>query len=157
MRAATRGPVAKVDPVPVALAKSLNAWDPIALQMLVASNRKLTFKEFQYDNENSKCTSLKLAEAGFYHAGATDATCPFCLKTMSFDPEDDPWAEHKAHCPRCPFVVVNERDEGKWTVRQCVLLIAAIKANSMRDALGQFNAQLNMMEDELDAIKPPTY
>lgn len=88
-------------------------------QFILEKERKASFVNFVYDSKGS-CTSTKvlfkfytyvynyfysyfkaylvqLAEAGFYFVGegtgedSPDAKCPFCLKTMTFDPDDDPW------------------------------------------------------------------
>ena len=48
-----------------------------------------------------------LAKAGFFYYNDTDKVqCAFCLGIIGrWDPTDDPFAEHRRHFPRCPFVL----------------------------------------------------
>lgn len=50
-----------------------------------------------------------MAEAGFYWCGneheIDTVACFVCGKSLDgWDANDDPWAEHKKHAPRCAFV-----------------------------------------------------
>ncbi|XP_031575287.1 baculoviral IAP repeat-containing protein 5-like [Actinia tenebrosa] len=79
-------------------------------------NRKATFIEWPFNDENCNCTSEKMAAAGFYHC-PTDrdqdiARCFVCFKELEgWEPEDDPWKEHKSHSPKCEFLALNKREE----------------------------------------------
>jgi hypothetical protein len=56
-----------------------------------------------------------MAMAGFFYYNKGDCVqCAFCLGILKqWERGDNPWAEHKRHFPRCPFIlnlpVGNER------------------------------------------------
>ncbi|CAJ0956692.1 unnamed protein product, partial [Mesorhabditis belari] len=135
------------------LLKFVQGDNPALLNSLFAKDRLKTFENFVYDDQkDAYCNSKKLAAAGFRFCGDVgepDALCPFCSKEMSFDPEDDPWDEHKKHCPKCPFVVVNELDEAKWTVDNLLLLIAALQTNEKKAAVTKLSDQLATMFNDV--------
>ncbi|VVD02646.1 unnamed protein product [Leptidea sinapis] len=78
--------------------------------------RVKTFKYWPY-NDNNKCNIRNMAEAGFYSVatGDTDVDavkCFLCGKELDgWEPEDDPWAEHKSHAAYCAFVQLNKRED----------------------------------------------
>lgn len=46
-----------------------------------------------------------MAEAGFFWKGIDSVACFLCGKELDgWEPEDDPWSEHKKHAPQCVFV-----------------------------------------------------
>ncbi|KAF1751524.1 hypothetical protein GCK72_018078 [Caenorhabditis remanei] len=82
-----------------------------------------TFKNYIYDDySNATCTSKTLARAGFVWTGDESAMCPFCLKDLSFDPDDDPWEEHKKRGSECEFVQLGKLDDLKLTLADCISL-----------------------------------
>ncbi|CAI5453302.1 unnamed protein product [Caenorhabditis angaria] len=90
-------------------------------------DRALTFKKFPFDSmKTATCTSAALAAAGFYCTATkeapTSAKCPFCLKELEFDPEDDPWEEHLKRGQNCEFVKLNKLDDKSWTVEETIRL-----------------------------------
>ncbi|KAK7111453.1 hypothetical protein V1264_011080 [Littorina saxatilis] len=69
--------------------------------------RLKSFKDWPFEDAN--CNAEKLADAGFYHIPSDqspDATrCFACYKELDgWEPEDDPWSEHKKHSAQCPFL-----------------------------------------------------
>ncbi|XP_041364012.1 baculoviral IAP repeat-containing protein 5.2-A-like [Gigantopelta aegis] len=74
-----------------------------------------SFKNWPYSEEYN-CTPQKLAEAGWYHCPTNqepDAVrCFVCLKELDgWEPNDDPWEEHKKHSPQCPLLKLNSKVE----------------------------------------------
>ncbi|VVC86612.1 unnamed protein product [Leptidea sinapis] len=84
--------------------------------LFLEDERVKSFKNWPY-NDNNKCNIRKMAEAGFYSiaTGVHDADavkCFLCGKQLDgWEPEDDPWAEHKSHSPYCAFVQLNKRED----------------------------------------------
>eukprot|EP00038_Savillea_parva_P004438 m.137818 g.137818 ORF g.137818 m.137818 type:complete len:318 (-) comp11471_c0_seq3:102-1055(-) len=71
------------------------------------ANRLKTFKFWPHKTFKHKAKAF--AAAGFVHCPSDDATdmvrCFTCNKHLAgWEPEDDPWEEHKSHCKQCPFV-----------------------------------------------------
>ncbi|CAI2353842.1 unnamed protein product [Caenorhabditis sp. 36 PRJEB53466] len=90
---------------------------------LFAKDRLATFKNFSLDKiEDARCTSDELARAGFYCTGIESAKCPFCLKELDFEPEDDAWSEHKQRGVNCEFVKIGKPDDTKLTVEDVIRL-----------------------------------
>lgn len=61
-----------------------------------------------------------MAEAGFYWCGSTRepdiVACFICGKILDgWEPQDDPWTEHRQHAPQCAFVKIG-RSENQLTV-----------------------------------------
>merc|ERR1712098_895045 len=60
-------------------------------------------------------TPKRMAEAGFYFCGGDNepdlVRCYFCRKELDgWEPEDDPWEEHKSHTRgKCPYVNLGKR------------------------------------------------
>ena len=65
--------------------------------------RVKTFKNWSSRTQNP----LVLAKAGFFFFNDGDKVqCAFCLRIIGeWERDDDPFAEHKTHFPRCPFVL----------------------------------------------------
>ncbi|KXJ23670.1 baculoviral IAP repeat-containing protein 5 [Exaiptasia diaphana] len=92
--------------------------------MNIEKNRRATFVDWPFDEDDgSKCTSDKMAEAGFYHS-PTDrdpdvARCFVCFKELEgWEPEDDPWQEHKKHSPRCTFLLTKNKNSEDITIEE---------------------------------------
>ncbi|CAO4379337.1 unnamed protein product [Caenorhabditis nigoni] len=87
-------------------------------------DRLASFKNYKYDSDqNATCTSKALARAGFVFSGETSAVCPFCVKCLDFDPEDDPWEEHKNRCGDiCEFVRIGKLDDSQLTFAETIAL-----------------------------------
>ncbi|KAL8583292.1 hypothetical protein ACOMHN_043069 [Nucella lapillus] len=87
-------------------------------------HRLKSFKNWPF--EDGDCCADKLAEAGFYHIPtdqSPDATrCFACYKELDgWEPNDDPWSEHKKHSPACPFLKMGVPVE-QLTIQQLVKL-----------------------------------
>ena len=97
-------------------------------------NRLVTFSDWPYDHGDCVCTSEKMAEAGFFHIPSDSepdlVRCFVCLKELDgWEPQDDPYAEHKKHSPKCQFIKMNKK-EADWTIED--LLKMEIKRQQAR-------------------------
>ncbi|CAD5115143.1 DgyrCDS4147 [Dimorphilus gyrociliatus] len=92
--------------------------------------RLASFKNWAFDDiEDSICTSVKLAEAGFFRPYPRKrpdlAECYICLKPLEgWEEQDDPWTEHKSHMPTCPLSKLRDKgiDVNNLTVEQRIKL-----------------------------------
>lgn len=106
---------------------------------LLEKNRLASFKSWPF-TDKQKCSikkvssevsvlprvqrlrlSFQMAEAGFYWKGnevdVDSAACFLCGKVLDgWEPNDDPWSEHRKHAPQCAFVKLG-RPERQITVR----------------------------------------
>ncbi|KAL1122338.1 hypothetical protein AAG570_003743 [Ranatra chinensis] len=94
-------------------------------------NRLRTFSKWPFADGN-KCIPEKLAQAGFYKIEHTNdgTVCYYCEKELDgWEPEDDPYEEHKAHSGRCPLVeMFSSKPPESVTVEQVIdLEVARIK------------------------------
>lgn len=77
--------------------------------------RLKTFKNWPFD-KTKKCNINNMAEAGFYSVATSDedadaAKCFLCGKELDgWEPEDDPWHEHKSHAAKCAFVQLGKKE-----------------------------------------------
>ncbi|KAK3705189.1 hypothetical protein QZH41_013985, partial [Actinostola sp. cb2023] len=92
--------------------------------MNIEENRKATFVDWPFDDaDNCNCTAEMMAAAGFYHC-PTDrdpdvARCFVCFKELEgWEPEDNPWEEHKRHSPNCVFLLKRNKDQKETTVEE---------------------------------------
>ncbi|XP_011435625.2 baculoviral IAP repeat-containing protein 5 [Magallana gigas] len=91
--------------------------------MLYLPNERLkTFKSWPLGFD-CNCTPNKLAAAGFFHCPTEDepdaVRCFFCMKELDgWEPNDDPWAEHQSHSPKCPFLIIGKKAMESWTVAE---------------------------------------
>jgi len=80
-----------------------------------------------------------MAEAGFFHAPSDRdpdiARCFVCFKELEgWEPEDNPWAEHKSHSPKCDFLLLNKKEED-WTVEDFLELETKRQINRMQKTI----------------------
>uniref|UniRef100_A0AC34QU69 Uncharacterized protein n=1 Tax=Panagrolaimus sp. JU765 TaxID=591449 RepID=A0AC34QU69_9BILA len=100
--------------------------------LLYTEQRLKSFKKWPFDPKSTKtktqntCTSVNLAKAGYIFFEDNCATCVFCGKTLEFEPQDNPFNEHRSHSPNCVFLEMMEKDETEWTVKEFEVLIAAL-------------------------------
>ncbi|XP_005108138.1 baculoviral IAP repeat-containing protein 5 [Aplysia californica] len=83
--------------------------DEKEIVLFVEHQRLKTFQKWPNDPDWT-CTPEKLAAAGFYFRPSPEAPdnvcCPFCNKELDgWEPDDDPYQEHKKHSPRCSFLL----------------------------------------------------
>ncbi|KAL4239533.1 Baculoviral IAP repeat-containing protein 5 [Mactra antiquata] len=81
--------------------------------MIFEDCRKKTFSDWPFDGDNS-CNPAALAAAGFYHIPTNEepdaARCFCCFKELDgWEPDDNPWSEHKRHSPDCAFLSLNKQ------------------------------------------------
>lgn len=79
---------------------------------------------------------LTMAEAGFFHCPTDQepdaAMCFMCLKELDgWEPDDDPWQEHKNHSPQCPFLTLKGPIES-MTVEEFLNLEATRQKNKLK-------------------------
>eukprot|EP00742_Colponemidia_sp_Colp-10_P004623 GILJ01004933.1.p1 GENE.GILJ01004933.1~~GILJ01004933.1.p1 ORF type:complete len:146 (-),score=15.36 GILJ01004933.1:276-713(-) len=72
------------------------------------ANRLKSFARWPH-KDYKLATPAKLAEAGFVYQPAAEqddrCVCAFCNVTLiGWEPQDDPWNEHRRHSPLCPFL-----------------------------------------------------
>uniref|UniRef100_A0A1I7UAR7 Inhibitor of apoptosis-like protein n=1 Tax=Caenorhabditis tropicalis TaxID=1561998 RepID=A0A1I7UAR7_9PELO len=92
-------------------------------QFVFYKDRLATYKNFSLDEvPDATCTSKTLARAGFVCTGEESAKCPFCLKELDFEAEDDPWDEHKKRGSDCEFVRIGKLDESTLTLAETIIL-----------------------------------
>lgn len=99
-------------------------------------NRLETFKDWPFTEETgSCCTAMKMAEAGFFHSANDSvdvARCFVCLKELEgWEPEDNPFEEHRKHSPKCEFLLLNKKEED-WTVQEFLELETKRHMNVMQ-------------------------
>ncbi|XP_065660166.1 baculoviral IAP repeat-containing protein 5.2 [Hydra vulgaris] len=92
----------------------------LEFSMHMEKNRKATFVDWPYDDESCLCNSKNMAEAGFFRLKSENepdlVKCFVCLKQLDgWEPEDDPWKEHKYHSSKCAFIKLNKK-ECDWTM-----------------------------------------
>ncbi|CAD6196097.1 unnamed protein product [Caenorhabditis auriculariae] len=109
-------------------------------KFLFQKERLKTYNRFIFDKKpGARCTSAKLAEAGFRFTGSKKepslAQCCFCEKEMHFEIEDDPWQEHIDHTKNCPFVKLNKLDENEWTLQDALALVSVASSLSAANAM----------------------
>ncbi|KAH9282890.1 Baculoviral IAP repeat-containing protein 5 [Echinococcus granulosus] len=97
--------------------------DPLTL----VPGRIATFKKWPHTRPEDKCVPQTLADAGFYHrpdVSEDSVQCFVCHKLLyGWASDEDPMAEHKAHCPDCAFVRLVEAHGGGYekAPRQAVI------------------------------------
>ncbi|XP_074605814.1 baculoviral IAP repeat-containing protein 5-like [Acropora palmata] len=100
-------------------------------------NRLATFQDWPFTEETgSSCTATKMAEAGFYHSpndrDPDIARCFVCFKELEgWEPDDNPWEEHKSHSAKCEFLLLNKKEED-WTVEDFLELETKRQINRMQ-------------------------
>uniref|UniRef100_A0A914HFQ7 Survivin n=1 Tax=Globodera rostochiensis TaxID=31243 RepID=A0A914HFQ7_GLORO len=100
------------------------------LNLFVFENRLASYEgKWRY---TEGCTAEKMACAGFYctekRKNSDAAKCYVCQHEMLWDPEDDPWEEHKKHRPDCLLVKIGKQNEAEFTVREVLLLMAHVQS-----------------------------
>ncbi|XP_060603746.1 baculoviral IAP repeat-containing protein 5-like [Ruditapes philippinarum] len=103
--------------------------------MLFTDYRLKTFTDWPFDEDNS-CNPYALASAGFYHIPTNeepDATrCFCCYKDLDgWEPDDNPWEEHRKHSPHCAFLSLNKSVE-KLTVDEFLKLECERQKNKLK-------------------------
>ncbi|XP_058791458.1 baculoviral IAP repeat-containing protein 5 [Phymastichus coffea] len=114
--------------------------------------RLQTFKHWPFKSDEH-CNPESMAAAGFYAVGGEDepdlAECFMCSKQLDgWEPEDDPWQEHKKHQPNCPFVEINKTDESQLTVKE---LFHLMEKHYKRKMTGDFEKCIEEMKKEWKA------
>ncbi|XP_065179658.1 baculoviral IAP repeat-containing protein 5.2-like [Sycon ciliatum] len=106
------------------------------------------------------CTPENMAKAGFFHIPSAMepdlVRCFVCQKELDgWDPDDDPWSEHKSHSAKCPFLLLS-KDIGKLTVKDFLAL--ELKRQVARaeffckQELAQLKKEADVCRKELDKL-----
>ncbi|XP_051158137.1 baculoviral IAP repeat-containing protein 5 [Leptopilina boulardi] len=109
-----------------------------------------TFENWPYQSANM-CNPEKMAAAGFYFVGNKNepdlVECFICSKQLDgWEPNDDPWAEHKNHKSSCAFVKLNKQEEMSWTIEDLYLLVWE---SGKKDLEKEFNVAKNKLDNHI--------
>lgn len=133
--------------------------------MLVLANRLATFSLWPFnEEEGAGCTPAKMAEAGFYACGDSNAPdlarCYFCRKELDgWEPEDDPWSEHKSHARgNCPYINLGKKPH-ELTVEDVLGVLEPAKHKIVITKLQeaweqQFDLDCEATRNEIDRLAP---
>jgi baculoviral IAP repeat-containing protein 5 len=129
-------------------------------EMMMTQARLKTFKSWPFD-EDSSCTPLKMAEAGFYCCGSVAepdlVRCFFCRKELDgWDPEDDPWSEHVGHAKgKCGFVNLGKKSD-ELTVQDMYNLFpqkyAMVVSKMLQNRIEMFKKEAEGKRKELEKL-----
>ncbi|KAJ9580201.1 hypothetical protein L9F63_004144 [Diploptera punctata] len=113
-----------------------NEQIPHPTQYVYEIQRLKSFNDWPYDVEDCICTSKKMAEAGFFFCGSNKepdlVQCFVCLKKLDgWEPEDDPWDEHRKHASKCPFVEIGKK-QSKLTYPQQYKILKEAAVNMLK-------------------------
>ncbi|CAH1264086.1 BIRC5 [Branchiostoma lanceolatum] len=100
--------------------------------------RLSTFNDWPFDDD-CLCAPSKMAAAGFYHIPTDQhpdlVRCYVCLNELEgWEPDDDPWAEHKRLHPNCDLVKImkNRKSLDEITVKEFLDLECKRQQNRIR-------------------------
>ncbi|XP_033917065.1 baculoviral IAP repeat-containing protein 5-like [Melopsittacus undulatus] len=115
--------------------------------------RVATFCNWPF-TEGCACTPEQMAAAGFVHCpsenGPDVVQCFFCFKELEgWEPDDDPFKEHKKHSPRCAFISL-QKDVSKLTLQEFLKLDRERMKNAVRKAVSQ---KANDLRDEAKTVR----
>jgi len=112
--------------------------------------------------DNCSCTPQAMAEAGFYWCGSTEepdaARCYFCRKELDgWEPEDDPWAEHKKR-HNCAFIGLGKK-QSELTVADMWGVIVPGRLKSILDKehqewKGKYEEKCDQVREEIEKMGP---
>jgi len=131
--------------------------------MLDVNARLQTFRHWPFNEDNS-CTPKRMAEAGFYFCGGDNepdlVRCYFCRKELDgWEPEDDPWEEHKSHTRgKCPYVNLGKRPH-ELSVQDVLGTLEPGRAKCLINKIfenwqTQFKGKVEEKKREVDACAP---
>ncbi|XP_047995398.1 baculoviral IAP repeat-containing protein 5 [Leguminivora glycinivorella] len=109
--------------------------------------RVKTFKNWPFNDKN-RCNVRNMAEAGFYSVATGDddadaAKCFLCGKELDgWEPEDDPWSEHKSHASKCAFVQLGKNEDE--------LLLSELLSVVKQYMINELNQLNETIKSELD-------
>ncbi|XP_031834715.1 baculoviral IAP repeat containing deterin [Nomia melanderi] len=112
--------------------------------------RLQTFEHWPFQSADNPCNPERMAAAGFIAIGNKEepdlAECFICSKQLDgWDPDDDPWIEHKKHNAQCPFVKLNKLDETTWTVQD---LFDLFKKYEVKECMRELDKGKAKMKEE---------
>lgn len=108
--------------------------------------RLQSFKNWPYGKRKA-CTAAKMAEAGFFFCGSDEepdlAQCFLCRKKLDgWEPQDDPWKEHRKHSSQCYFVKIGKK-ESELTYQELTKIAKEIAINNLKAEHAELKARLD--------------
>uniref|UniRef100_A0A0N5CCB6 Baculoviral IAP repeat-containing protein 2 n=1 Tax=Strongyloides papillosus TaxID=174720 RepID=A0A0N5CCB6_STREA len=127
--------------------------DPNVAELILTRNRLKTFNKWPFDDlEGSRCTSLKLAKAGFIMTmkkRIPSAKCICCLKVLTWEKDDIPLREHLRKMPSCRLArTIHRKKEICMTVSDVVAILSMREVATAVDS--QFTEDIKMIESHLE-------
>ncbi|ELU05551.1 hypothetical protein CAPTEDRAFT_20475 [Capitella teleta] len=113
-------------------------------------NRLQTFVNWPFE-DGCICTAEQMAAAGFFYTPESNnpdlVQCFFCCKELDgWDPNDDPWEEHKAHSDKCPYLKLRKPTED-MTLQDQLKLLQAKHLFSLKESIRKKQEQLHEYTD----------
>ena len=156
------------------VAEPIRCPDPTDAQMNEYYQRLATYERWP---SSAVASPDRLADAGFYYTGSVDKVMCFSCggRLRGWEPNDDPWTEHRKHFPNCRFVKehfgIEEEEQGydePWhqPVQRSQFVSKAIEMGYPTDkvlrvvtgfdAAGTFNSFLEVLAREPDSVAVPS-
>ncbi|XP_012543660.1 baculoviral IAP repeat-containing protein 5 [Monomorium pharaonis] len=115
--------------------------------------RRMTYNNWPF-KQSDKCNAESMAAAGFYVVGDSNepdlVECFICGKQLDgWEPNDDPWSEHKKHQSSCPFVKLNKQDEKNWTISE---LYDLYKKYQTKEYMNRIKQDIGMLKDVMEQL-----
>ncbi|XP_039287738.1 baculoviral IAP repeat-containing protein 5.2-B-like isoform X2 [Nilaparvata lugens] len=120
--------------------------------MFWTKTRLQTFKYWPFDDK-VQCNAKRMAAAGFYATGGREepdlACCFVCKKSLNgWEETDDPWEEHKKHCPTCPFVKFDKKEKD-LTIENVIDLLQHLELQRMTSIMKKKVDELHKLANAL--------
>ncbi|KAI8512266.1 baculoviral IAP repeat-containing protein 5-like [Branchiostoma floridae x Branchiostoma belcheri] len=126
------------------------------------NNRLSTFKDWPFD-DNCQCVPSKMAAAGFYHIPTDQqpdlVRCFVCYKELEgWEPDDDPWAEHRRHQPNCDLLKImkNHKSLDEITVKEFLDLECKRQQNrtkaQIEERVKEFRQQAARVREQMELL-----
>ncbi|CAF1048948.1 unnamed protein product [Brachionus calyciflorus] len=117
-------------------------------------NRINSFKGTGFDKMRSKCSSKRMAEAGFYSMQADSdlVKCFACgVEIQNWSKSsDDPWLQHEKQSPECLYLKVKKSYSNELTVKEFIE-IEKFRCLQMNDRY--FQQKSKTIKDMLDLVQ----
>ncbi|XP_063381252.1 baculoviral IAP repeat-containing protein 5-like [Cydia fagiglandana] len=116
--------------------------------------RVKTFKNWPFNDKNT-CNVRNMAEAGFYSVATGDddadaAKCFLCGKELDgWEPNDDPWSEHKSHAPKCAFAQLGKKEDELL----CSEFLSVVKQYMINELSQQAEAVKSQLDNKAKTVR----
>ncbi|GAB1598629.1 hypothetical protein Ahia01_000140100 [Argonauta hians] len=127
--------------------------------MHLETERLQTFTSWPFQ-EGCSCTPEAMAAAGFYYCGSDKdpdyVRCFACQKELDgWEPQDDPWLEHKSHSKNCKFVKLKKLTED-LTLEEFFKFMVVVQKNRARkkfdDNRKEFETLAQSVREKMEKI-----